>query len=63
MKRKGVKMMSALMLGGCLLGSGCSFNGLLSNIWLGFGTGIGAIPSQLVVDQLFGLFGVDNNTQ
>lgn len=53
MKRKAFAL---LVTGGLLLGSGCSFRGLASNIWIGFGRSIGSIPANVVNDLFIAPF-------
>ncbi|RJP37237.1 MAG: hypothetical protein C4547_05820 [Phycisphaerales bacterium] len=44
------KALVLLATGGMLLGGGCSLDGLLRNVWTGFGYSIGALPAQVVTD-------------
>lgn len=46
--------MLVAVTGGALFGSGCSLNGLLKNIWDGFGYGLGAIPANIIADAING---------
>ncbi len=41
-----------------VLGTGCSINGLLNNVWFGFGAGLGGIPAQIVGNFLVGVLGL-----
>lgn len=67
MKRRIVRTLLPLCLMGCLFGGGCSVNGLLKNIWIGFGEAIGAMPGEIaagyVQDTLFGDEGVSPSPQ
>ncbi len=47
---KKTKLLPLIALTGFLFAGGCSFNGLLSNIWIGFGRAIGGVPAQVVTD-------------
>ncbi len=52
MLRTKKKALALLATGGMLLGSGCSFDSLLTNVWKGFGYSLGGLPADLVT-QLF----------
>lgn len=42
------KLAALTLAGGLVLGSGCSLNGLLRNVWVGFGYSLGSIPADIV---------------
>ncbi|MDO8632738.1 MAG: hypothetical protein Q7R41_19830 [Phycisphaerales bacterium] len=41
-----------------VFGTGCSIDGLLKNVWFGFGAGLGGIPAQIAGDFLLNVFGL-----
>ena len=42
-----------------LASTGCTLNSLFSNIWKGFGYGIGGIPTGIIADALSTALGID----
>ena len=51
MKRKLSKLAAVCILG-TMLNGGCSIEGLLKNMWAGFGYSLGGLPAQYLIDLI-----------